>query len=188
MVLVVVLVHAVAADEMQRRIFLGQLGADRLDVSLVAVVVDRIGFLLTHDAAVRHIFLGRQTDLRELSPGQRHQLVVGRRPQPVALEAEVFEPEASEFLVRHHLRRPGTEVLDAADLDARLVDINPVVGEQIRLVDDQRDGEEVAIAQLVGGILATRLWREACTSSRIGADEMTCRDVKAFVSPSWVCA
>ena len=64
------------------------------------------------------------------------QLVIGRVPQAVALEAEVFEAEAGELLVRHHLRRPGAEVLDAADLDARLVDVDPVVGEQVRLVDD----------------------------------------------------
>ena len=31
-----------------------------------------------------------------------------------------------------------------------LVDVDPVVGEQVGLVDDQRHGEEVAVAQLVG--------------------------------------
>ncbi len=46
--------------------------------------------------------------------------------------------------------RPRAEVLDAADLDARLVDVDPVVREQVLAVDDQRDRQEVAVAQALG--------------------------------------
>ena len=80
-------------------------------------------------------------------------------PQAVALEAEVFQAEAGHA-GGHHLRRPGLEVLHAADLHARIVDVDPVVVEQLCLAHDQHDGEEVAIAQ-----------RAAC-SSEIGTGVM----------------
>ena len=81
-----------------------------------------------------HVVFACEADLGQLRLAERDQVLVGERPQSVALEAEVFEAEAGELLVGHHLRRPRAEVLDAADLDARLVDVDPVVGEQIRLV------------------------------------------------------
>ena len=52
--------------------------------------------------------------------------------------------------VRHHVRAPVLEVLDAADLHRGVVDVDPVVGKHVCLVDDQRDREEVAIVQPVG--------------------------------------
>ena len=57
MVLVVVLVHAVAADQMQRRIVRCDVLADRVDVRLVVVVVDRVGLVLAHHAAVLDLVL-----------------------------------------------------------------------------------------------------------------------------------
>src|SRR5256885_1128337 len=83
MVLVVVLVHAVAADEMQRREALGQFGADRLDVLLVALVVDGIGLLLAHDATVLDVVLGRKADDGELLLGERYQVGIGGIPESV---------------------------------------------------------------------------------------------------------
>ena len=94
--------------------------------------------------------------MRQFAPAESQQILVRRIPQPVAFEAEVFKPEAGEFLVRHHFRRPRTEILDASDFDARLVDIDPVVREEVGFVDDQRHGDEIAIAQLVGGCRARR--------------------------------
>ena len=54
--------------------------------------------------------------------------------------------------VRHHRRAPVVEVLDAADLHARRVDVDPVVGEQLLALEHQRDDEEVAVAQPLGGL------------------------------------
>src|SRR4029077_9419665 len=79
----------------------------------------------------------------------------------VTLEAEVLETQAGELRIRHHFRRPRAEILDAADLDAGLVDVDPVVREQIGLVHDQRYGEEVAIAQALGNRLACWLRTDA---------------------------
>ena len=55
MVLIVVLVHAVAAHQMQAWVVSLDLGADRLHVSGILIVVDRIGLRLADDMAVDHV-------------------------------------------------------------------------------------------------------------------------------------
>ena len=84
--------------------------------------------------------------------GQLDEVVVRHRPQVVADEAEVLEADAGLVGVGDHPGRPGAEVLDAADPHVRLVDVDPVVREEIFAVDDQRDREEVAIAQAERGV------------------------------------
>ena len=146
-VLIVVFVHAVAADEMQIRITIVEFFANGRDMRGVIVVVNRIRFLLPNDAAVEHVaFLG-QADLHQLALGQFDQIFVFRIPEAVVLETEIFEAVTSFVGIRHHLGRPGTEVLDAADFDARVVDVNPVVIERVAVFQDQHDGEEVAVLQ-----------------------------------------
>ena len=68
------------------------------------------------------------------------------------------------------------EVLDAADLDVGVVDVDPGVGEAVLLGHDERDGHEVAVAQRsrppratsggTGGSIAS-------SSALIGIDEIT---------------
>ena len=65
----------------------------------------------------------------------------------VALGAEVLEPEARLARVGDHVGAPVLEVLDATDLHARVVDVDPVVGEEVGPVDDQADGQEVAVGE-----------------------------------------
>ena len=84
---------------------------------------------------------------------QLDQIRVGRIPEPVVLETEILEAVTGLVRIRHHLGRPGTEVLDAADLHARIVDVDPVVIEHVPFLQNQHDGEEVAILQTVGGLL-----------------------------------
>ena len=79
----------------------------------------------------------------------RNQFGIGRVPQAVALEAEIFKPEAAHAR-GHHLGRPRTEVLHPANLYGWIMDVDPVVGEEIALLHHQRDGEEVAIAKRAG--------------------------------------
>ena len=94
-------------------------------------------------------------DLRPLREAQPFQLagreldesVVVQRPQVVAREAEVLEPDTRLVRVGNHPRRPRAVVLDPPDAHRRLVDVDPVVGEQILTVHDERNGEEVAIAE-----------------------------------------
>ena len=93
----------------------------------VIVVVNRIGFFLPNDAAVDDVAFFGQADLNKLALGELDQIVVARIPESVVFEAEILEAVTGFVRIRHHLRRPGTEVLDAADLDARIVDVDPVV-------------------------------------------------------------
>ena len=54
----------------------------------------------------------------------------------------------------HHRLAPVVEVLDAPDLHAWRVDVDPVVRKQVVALQDQRDDQEVAIAQPLGGRIA----------------------------------
>ena len=89
----------------------------------------------------------REPELLELARGQRRRdrrrsSSTGRRPRSRSTPAR-----RTPWSGRGPSRAPRAEVLDAADPDARLVDVDPVVGEQVLAVDDERDGEEVAVAQ-----------------------------------------
>src|SRR5260370_23423000 len=70
-----------------------------------------------------------------------------RIPQPIMLETKIFEAIASFIVIGHHLRRPGAEVLDTADFDARIVDINPVIVKGVAILQNEHDGEEVAVLE-----------------------------------------
>ena len=83
--------------------------------------------------------------LGELPGCELDQGCVIRRPQAIALETEVLEPEACLGFVRHHGRAPVLEVLNSPDFYARIVDVDPVVGEDIGSIDHQSDADEVAI-------------------------------------------
>src|SRR4029077_18567096 len=91
-------------------------------------------------------------DLGQLLRRELDELGVFHGPQAVALEAEVLEPEARLGLVGHHVRTPVLEVLDAADAHGGVVNVDPVVGEDARPVDHQRDADEVTVAQAVRGL------------------------------------
>ena len=85
----------------------------------------------------------------ELALALLDQVVVGLGPHVVALVHEELEPQ-TRAPVLDQIRRPPPEVLDPSDLDRRVVDVDPVVGKAVRLGDDERDGDEVAVAQRVG--------------------------------------
>ena len=86
--------------------------------------------------------------MRHFLRGQRDQIGIGRRPQAVVFEAEIFKTDTSDRRIGHHFGRPAAEILHAADLHLAVVDIDPVVGEQIIRPDHQRDGQKVAIFQV----------------------------------------
>ena len=117
-----------------------------------------------------------EAELLDLAGGERDELVVVHVPQVVALEAEVLEADGRLARVGHHPRAPRAEVLDAADAHAGLVDVDPVVGEQVLAVDHQRDGQEVAVAQAARGVLDRLGGAPGSvmpTVRRSGSDEMT---------------
>ena len=146
-ILVVVLVHAVAADQVQTGHVLFQPLAKQADAVLVVLVINGIGTALTDHGAVDHVAGRNEAQLDQFLVGQADQRLVGRFPQSVAREAEVFEPQAIKLRIGHQVWRPGLEVLDASDLYRGIVDIDPVVVEAVDIAHDQGHGQEVAIAQ-----------------------------------------
>src|SRR5260370_28083090 len=77
--------------------------------------------------------------------------MVAGRPPPIALEAEILYAQAGLALVGDHVRTPVLEVLDAPDLDGRIVDVDPVVWEHFGPIDHHRNADEVAIREALGG-------------------------------------
>jgi len=151
MVGVVVAVQAVAADLLQVLDAL-EPGAHRADAALVVGVVDRIGLRNAHDVAALDARGVGEADPLELARGARDQLLVGRVPETVALEAEVLQADARAREIGHHRLAPGAEVLDPPDAHAGVVDVDPVVGKQVLAADDQRNRQEIAVAQPAGGL------------------------------------
>ncbi len=151
MVLVVVLVHAVAAREVKVLEVVADVLADDPDMGLIRVVVDGICLALADDDAVENLGGAADAELRKLCSRTLYQGLVGGGPEPVAFEAEVLQAQACLALIRDHVWAPVLEVLDASDLHARIMDIDPVVGEDVGAIDHHRDADEVPIAKTVGG-------------------------------------
>ena len=113
-ILIVVFVHAVTTNEMKIGITAVELVANSDDMFRVIVVVNRIGFFLSHNAAIEDIALAGQADLDQLALGQGNQVFIFRIPEPVVFETKILQSVAGFVWIRYHLRRPGTEVLDPA--------------------------------------------------------------------------
>src|SRR5262245_13080223 len=109
MVLVVVFVHAVAANGLQV-LHEVQFLAQPIEMPSVGAVVNRVRLWYTHDPGVGHIRFPRQPELLELRSGERGQVLVSTRPQAVTLETEVLHPEARDARYRHHRGTPVVEV------------------------------------------------------------------------------
>ena len=154
-VLVVVLVHAVAADRVQVRNRIDE-RSDDVEMSAVRRVVDGIRLRHPDDAAIHDIPLLCETKGLELPARLIDQIRVLALPEAVALEAEVLEPEACRARRRHHRRAPVVEVLNAADLDPGSVNVDPVVREQLVLLQHERDSQKVAIPQAFGRFVDRR--------------------------------
>src|SRR4029079_12241413 len=88
-----------------------------------------------------------KADALQLTSGERHCFDVVHLPDLVALEAEVLDAE-TRCAWLHHRRAPGAEVLHATRANSRVVEVDPVVGERLRLRRDQPYYDEVAVAQL----------------------------------------
>src|SRR5579864_7161673 len=116
MVLVVVLVHAIAADKMQGGESALENEANRVHVLLVPVVVNGISLALADDASVNHVSGVRKVNALDFFFRQRDQFGVWRGPQAVVLEAEVFQAVGAEGGVGNHFRRPRFVILHPSDL------------------------------------------------------------------------
>ena len=118
-----------------------------MDALGVVGVVHRVGLRHALDEAELELVAAGQAELLELAHAELDEVVVVHLPHLVAGEAEELEPDAGLGRVRDHPGAPGAEVLDAADLHVRVVDVDPVVREQVLAVEHHGDREEVAVAQ-----------------------------------------
>ena len=75
-VLIIVSVHAVAADHMQGRIAAFEVAPDGSDVVAIVFVVNRIGLGLAHDAGIDHVGRRHEPDLRHFLFRQRDEIAV----------------------------------------------------------------------------------------------------------------
>src|ERR1035437_8008420 len=90
-VLIVILMHAIAANQVKGGTVFVEGLPNRVDVHLVSVVINRICLGLPDDAAIDHIRSGSEIYLLDFPLRQFDQLTVTRGPQPVPLEAEIFQ-------------------------------------------------------------------------------------------------
>jgi hypothetical protein len=88
------------------------------------------------EAELERLGLG-EPELLELAHREGDEVVVGHLPELVAGEAEVLHADAGLGRVGDHPWAPGAEVLDPADLDVGLVDVDPVVGKEVLAVEDE---------------------------------------------------
>src|SRR5690606_26390869 len=103
-----------------------------------------------HNVAVKNLRRVTEADLADLALGLFNQVVIGTVPEGIALEAEILHAEAGGGWVRHHLRAPVLEVLNTADGNGRVMDVNPIIGEHLLFAEHKRNDEEVAIAEAFG--------------------------------------
>ena len=149
-VLVVVLVHAVAANEMDVGSFGIDPRTDRGHVVLVFEVVVRIRLRDTHHVAHFDILGSDESECLKLFRPEGNQILVRHRPDVIVLKDEVLETQA-RAAVLDHKGRPGSEVLDSADLDLGGVDVDPVVRKALVFRDDQGNGQKIAVMQIIPG-------------------------------------
>ena len=106
--------------------------ADAVAVLAVLRVVDRVRLRHPDDRAVHDVARPcASPSCSELRGASSIRSASELLPQAVTLEAEVLEPRQVCPGVGHHRLAPVVEILDAADLHARRVDVDPVVGEQV---------------------------------------------------------
>src|SRR5437879_8376324 len=79
--------------------------------------------------------------------GKFDEILVRHNPHCVAFKTEILQAEASLRWIGNHIRTPVLEILDSAELDAGIVNVDPVVGESITIKHQSHD-QEIAIIEL----------------------------------------
>src|ERR1700756_3830154 len=70
-------------------------------------------------------------------------------------KTKIFETVTGLIIIRYHLRGPGAEVLDTADLDGWIMDVDPVIVEGVAILQNEHDGEKVAVVERLGCTLSS---------------------------------
>mmetsp|Transcript_37521 Transcript_37521/g.87502 ORF Transcript_37521/g.87502 Transcript_37521/m.87502 type:complete len:471 (-) Transcript_37521:643-2055(-) len=114
-----------------------------------------VGLGLAQNGGVQQFSLVGQAELLHLAYRQLLQVLFAQRPELVVIARKKFQPQPDCVGVGHHIGAPVVEHLQAADLDAGFLDVDPVVGYVPRLAThlgahaavEEPDGDEVAVLQ-----------------------------------------
>ncbi len=150
---VVVAVHAVAAD--QEEVLERIEPALKLAESAVGAEVGGIRFGHPDHRAVDDGAWLDDSDLGQLPGRQVDELRVGLDPQIVVLVAEILHPDPDLGRIGDHVRAPVVEDLHPAHQHVGLLDVDPVVADQLgppagpaldfELIHQEPHGDEVAV-------------------------------------------
>ena len=157
MVLVVVLVHAVASDDVQVCEIFASSRSDRVQMGLVPGAVDGIRLLHPHDSAPADL-LPPRLDKAQAAERARACPGLDQVPSPATSTGarrprSRNTPSPRRGRARwppHHGFAPVLEVLNPPHLHFWLVDVDPVVRERVFALDDEGDREEIPVAQRAG--------------------------------------
>ena len=105
-ILIIVFVHPISPDEVECGKACVQFGTHCGDMFCVVVVVNRVGFSLSDDAAVFYVANLSKAEIENFLGAEGDEFFVAHVPKPVALEAEILQPVASLCGIGHHLGRP----------------------------------------------------------------------------------
>ena len=154
MILVVVFVHAISADQKQVLDTISVV-ANRVE-TVISSEVGWIGLWHSRDMSIQHIFLVQNADSGNLFFGQIDHCFIAQVPDGIGLVAEVLEANPGLRWIGDHGRTPVIKDLQATDLHVGLLDVDPVVLERaaIFLMDSELRGQqaysdEVAINETI---------------------------------------
>src|SRR5271157_2712522 len=101
----------------------------RFAVLVVIAIVNGVGIRDADDTTVDDIRAPGDADLAQFTRRQADELLIVHPPEAIPLVAEVLHSKASLGRIGHHVTAPVLVVLDASDMHARVVNVNPVVRE-----------------------------------------------------------
>jgi hypothetical protein len=155
MVLVVVLVHSISANE--EKVFEPVRVSHNLIEAIIGAEVSGVRFWYAEDARVLDVACVQDADFSYLSDGKIGNLRIIHFPKRVGVVAEVFEADPHLRWIRDEIGTPVVEDLEAAYENIRLLNVDPGVfdGRSVRLLNQQTiykqaNGNEVAIHETIG--------------------------------------
>src|SRR5215831_16367235 len=141
MVLIIIPVQPIAPDRLEVFQAIGK-PPHYSQVFTVARVVYGVGLRHAEDAAILYMSIARQADAVDLTLAELDQIGIRHGPECIPLSAEVLQPHAALGQIRHHVGAPVLEVLDPADLHHGIMNVDPRVRKQVRLVNDQAHSQK----------------------------------------------
>ncbi len=165
MILIVIAVHTITPHQIQIAQLIDLL-AQRIEF-VVAAKISRIGFfstLTTVPSSTSAFFNQAYLDQFILSKGK--ELRAWHLPQRVAFRTEIFQTQPDRIgFISHQIRAPVIKDLQSAQFDVALLNINPVIRQQIvggagqamfamaQFAHQHAHGNEIAILQASGNAL-----------------------------------